>query len=100
VAIDRERDYRRGAWQIAIALTIQFDIGGECFDELRHHHVRQDDTRYDHVGAWQVAHKIKNELGTASDDDHTSADISPGNMLRNTGSNGGDLIVGIRTILG
>ena len=86
--------------EIPIALAIQFDVGRQSLDELRHDHVRHHDARDDGIGTRQVANKIQDELRPACHDDNACTDFPASNMLGDAGSNRRLLIEWVGAILG
>ena len=85
----------QAAWQFAVALSEQFDILGESFDELGHYAVWQDDSSDDGAGSWEVPDEVQNEFGGTCDDDNPGADFAFGYVIRDTSAHGGHVIEGV-----
>jgi hypothetical protein len=80
-------------------LSEQFDIFRECFDELGHDSVGENDSSDDGAGSWEVPDEVQNEFGGTCDDDNSGADFTFGDVIGDTGSHGGHVIEGVLRIV-
>ena len=90
----------RSTRQLTVALPIQFNVGRESLDELRHHHVGQYDSRYDRVRPGNIANKIQNKLSPPGDDNDPGTDLTAGYLIRHARSHRRHVLIRIRTIVG